>query len=226
MLNAFGFLSTLVLYIIFSKLKSNKFFKKIPVILSVGTIIILILIIFKIDYKTYYSSARIFSFFITPVTIALAYPLYKNYNILTKNKRAIYPALVLGALGAAVSTYFLAVFFHVQRGIALSLVPKSATMPFALEISKILGGYSELTAVVVVLTGAFGGIFGHGILKLIKVKSDVAIGLALGSASHGIGTAACADKQKPKQIAASAVALVLFGLISVIICKILEKFIQ
>ena len=220
----FGFFLTLALFIIFYKFKNNKFLKKVPIILSVGILIILILKIFKIDYKTYYHSASIFSFLIAPATIALAYPMYKNSDILVKNKRIIYSTILIASIGAIISTVLCAQFFHAQEKVILSLIPKSTTMPIALEITKTLNGYSEITATVVALTGVFGGIFGHSILKFLKVKNDIAIGLALGSASHVIGTAACADKNKPRQTAASTIALILVGLTTVIIVQILKAY--
>jgi len=215
----FGFSVTLFLFLIFNHLKL-----KVPVILSVGISIILILKIFEIDYETYYKSASILSFLIGPATIALAYPLYKNFYILTKNKKLLYSALFLATILAVVLTYFCAKVLNADYEIIMSLLPKSTTMPIALEISKNIGGYQELTACIVALTGMFGGVFGHMILKLFKIKNDIAIGFALGSASHVIGTAACAEKNKEKQVAASTAALIIVGLLSAIIIPCLKKF--
>ena len=154
---------------------------------------------------------------IAPATIALAYPLYKNSKILTENKRALYPAIIIASLTAIISTYFLATLFQAEFKVVMSLLPKSTTMPIALEISKSLGGYCELTACIVAMTGIFGGVLGHKILKSLKIKNDVAIGLALGCASHVIGTAACIEKKKERQITASTIALILTGLFTAII---------
>ena len=218
----FGIISTLIMFFIFYRLKSNKFFKKIPIIVSVGLVLIFILQIFKIDYGVYYQSANILSFMIAPATIALAYPMYKNSDVLIKNKRALYPSLILGTIVAIISTYILAKVLGAEFEVIMSLIPKSTTMPIALEISKSLGGYAELTACIVAITGIFGGVFGHGILKFLKVKNDVAIGLALGSASHVIGTAACVEKKKEKQIAASTIALILVGIFTTLIVPLFK----
>ena len=221
----FGFLITIGLFLLFSLFKNNIILKKIPIIISVGLIIILLLKIFEIDYATYFQSAKYLSFFIAPATIALAYPLYKNYHILTKNKRILYCALFLATFGAMISTYFCAKLFNADFQVIMSLLPKSTTMPIALEISKAINGCEELTAFIVALTGVFGGAFGHYILKLLKVKSDIATGLALGSASHVIGTAACAEKKKDKQVAASTVALIIVGILSAIFIPMLKNLI-
>ncbi len=214
----FGLILTIVLFMIFSRLKL-----KFPIIISVGVVIILILKILNIEYVQYSESASILSFLIAPATVALAYPMYKNYHILLTNKRALYLSLFLATIVAIISTYFCAKFFGADFKIIMSMLPKSTTMPIALEISKSIDGYSEITAVVVALTGVFGGVFGHKILKILKIKNDVSIGLALGSASHVIGTAACADRKKDKQTAASTIALILVGLMSAIIIPLLKN---
>ncbi len=216
----FGFLITLFLFIIFQKLNL-----KFPIILSVGFCIILILKIFNISYETYNISASYLSYFIAPATIALAYPMYKNYHILITNKRILYFSLFLATTTAMVSTYFCAKLFGADLRVILSLLPKSTTLPIALSISKTIGGYGELTAIIVALTGVFGGAFGHSILKFLKVKNDVAIGLALGSASHVIGTSACANRKKDKQTAASTIALIIVGLLSSIIIPLFKNLI-
>lgn len=220
----FGFFSTLILFLIFDKFKNNKFLKKIPIIISVGVILIVILEVFNIDYKLYYKSASILSFLIAPATIALAYPMYKNSNVLIQNKRALYPAIVLATFVAIISTYICAKFFHAEFKVILSMLPKSITIPIAIEISNSIGGYKELTAIVVALTGVFGGVFGHGILRFLKIRNDVAIGLAIGSASHLIGTASCAEKQKEKQLASSTIALILVGIASAILIPLFKNF--
>ena len=219
-MNLFGLILTIILFFIF-----KRFNLKIPIIISVGVLIILILKIFNIDYSTYNESASILSFLIAPATIALALPMYKNYHILLTNKRALYPALILATIIAIISTYFCAKFFKADFNVIMSMIPKSTTMPIALEISKNIDGICEITAVVVALTGVFGGVFGHKILKLLKVKNDVAIGLALGSASHVIGTASCAERKKEKQVATSAIALIIVGLLSAIIIPAIKNLV-
>ncbi|MBQ8848403.1 MAG: LrgB family protein [Candidatus Gastranaerophilales bacterium] len=223
MINLLGFFSTLILYILFKTIK-NKYIQKIPIIISVGIILIIILKVFNIDYETYYKSANILSFLIAPATIALAYPMYKNSDILTKNKFALYSGILIGSIVAIISTYFLAKILGMDNKIIMSLLSKSTTMPIALELTKTLDGYCELTACIVALTGVFGGVFGHKISKILKLKNDAAIGMSLGCASHVIGTAACAERKKHKQVAASTIALILTGLITSIILPLLKNY--
>jgi putative effector of murein hydrolase len=50
-------------------------------------------------------------------------------------------------------------------------------------------GLPSLTAVLVIVTGITGAMLGPHVLNLIGVKDWAALGLAIGTASHGIGTA-------------------------------------
>ena len=54
------------------------------------------------------------------------------------------------------------------------------------------------------------------VFKIMKIKSDVAKGVALGSASHAIGTAK-ANNMNELTGAASSMSLVISGILSVII---------
>jgi putative effector of murein hydrolase len=71
----------------------------------------------------------------------------------------------------------------------VSLAPKSVTAPVAMGIAEKLGGLPSLTAVLVILTGILGAMLGPMVLNRIGVRDWPARGVALGTASHGIGTA-------------------------------------
>ena len=218
MLNLFGFLSTIIVY-----LGALRFRKRIPVIILAGTVIICLLYIFKIDYSTYNSSASILTILLGPATIALGYPLSQNIKTLTKNKRAIYFGLIFATTTAILLTYLTGKLLHTEINIICSLIPKSVTTPIAVEISKTIGGIPELTACVVVLTGIWGAITGHKILKLIGIKSDISIGLSIGAASHVMGTSSCTEKQKEQQTTVSTLALIIVGILTAILAPILLK---
>lgn len=50
-------------------------------------LIIIILLIFHVDYDTYESGAKYLSYFLTPATVALAVPLYEQIEPLKKTGR-------------------------------------------------------------------------------------------------------------------------------------------
>jgi len=221
----FGLVLTIALYAIALKANRLRFLKKLPPIVFAGVGIILFLKLFKLDYSIYNQGASILTFLLGPATIALAYPLFKNKEVLTKNKRAIWFGLVFSTLTAIVSTFVIGKLLHVDFNIIMSMVPKSVTTPVAVEISKSLGGIPEFTACIVILTGIIGGLSGHRLLKLFKIKNDVAIGLSIGATSHVLGTARCLEKNQQKQAAVSTLALIIVGLFTAIIAPVLVHFI-
>ena len=55
-----------------------------PLLLSVAATIV-ILILFHIDYDTYYEGAKYLSYLLTPATVCLAVPMYEQLELLKKN---------------------------------------------------------------------------------------------------------------------------------------------
>jgi len=101
-------------------------------------------------------------------------------------EHAVPPALssVAGGLHAALGPRF------VPAGAGISLAPKSATAAVAMAVSAETGGIPALTAVVTILAGIAGAVFGPGLLDRLGIADAVARGFGIGLASHGIGTAA------------------------------------
>ncbi len=221
MINIWGLIITIMIYEAVRWLKSFPKFKFINPNLITGIIIIIILTGFKIDYEKYNNSACFLTLMLGPATIALGYPLSENIKLLTKNKRAIYTGFAIGTMTALVTSYIIGKIFHSDWQIILSVMPKSVTTPIALEISRTIGGIPELTACIVALTGIYGAVFGHKLLKMIRVKSDIAIGLAIGAASHVLGTSSCIEKNKPKQVVMATLSLIIIGILTSLICIVI-----
>ena len=216
MINLWGIILTLAVFIGVLKLKHVKFIGSIPPTVIVGIVLIAILNIFKLDYKSYNESACLLTLLLGPATIALAYPLAENLELLTKNKRAIYFGILVATTTALVVGFVLGKLFHSDMNIITSLLPKSVTTPIAVEISRVIGGIPELTACIVGITGIYGALFGHQILKFLKIKSDIAIGLSIGAASHVLGTSTCTNKKR--QVVMATLALIITGILTSIFC--------
>lgn len=221
MYNCWGFVLTIVVYAICSKMTKYKFFSKMPKVIFAGLVLMLIIKFTSLDYQTYYESAHFITFFLGTATIAFAIPLVKNSHVLKKNKRAVYSGIVFSVIISILSIFFIAQIMHLNNEIMLSMIPKSVTTPIAIEISKTLGGMSELTACFVILTGVLGGVLGHKVLSFFKIKNDTSIGLAIGASAHIFGTAMCHAKNKPQQVAISTLSLILVGILTAIFAPIL-----
>lgn len=209
---------TIILFLIARKYKNTKLIKIIPPMFLTGIILIILLNIFNVSYEDYNEYSSFLTLVLGPATITLAYPLYKNMHLLSKNKRAIFVGFFSSSIIAILSAVIIGNLFHSDIKLIFSLIPKSVTAPIAIEISKLIGGIPELTACIVALTGLFGAIFGHKILKTFKIKSDIAKGLAIGATSHVLGTAACIEKHKEEQVVMATISLIIVGIITTVIC--------
>jgi predicted murein hydrolase (TIGR00659 family) len=129
------------------------------------------------------------TFLLGPATVALALPLYNNRAVLRKQALPVLAGVVAGCLTTMAAALLAGRALGLAKGVLLSLGPKSVTVPIAVEISRIAGGEPTLTAAFVVATGMIGSIVGPFLLTLLRVKDPVARGLALGTISHGQGTA-------------------------------------
>ncbi len=217
------FIGTFAIFYFAKFLTRFKWLKKLPPIITASAVIIIFLKVLNISFEEYNSGAKYITFLLGPATIALAYPLIKNREILLQNKRAIYFGFLFATFVAIFSAAFLGKIFHTKFSILLSMLPKSVTTPIAVEISRTIGGIPELTACAVIFTGILGAIFGRRVLKLFGVKNHIAIGLSVGASSHVMGTSSLAERKEFRQVAISTVALTIVAILTAILTPLIIK---
>ena len=159
-----------------------------PVLIAV-TVLVGLLALTETDYSTYFEGAQFVHFLLGPATVALAIPLYRQVQQVRKSLLAILVAVTCGSFAAVASAVGIGWILGASEQTLLSLAPKSVTTPVAMGISEQLGGLPSLTAAAVILTGIIGAMTGTGLLKILRIEDSRASGLAIGVASHGIGTA-------------------------------------
>jgi predicted murein hydrolase (TIGR00659 family) len=159
-----------------------------PVLLAV-IVIVAILVATGTSYASYFEGAQFVHFLLGPATVALAIPLYRQFEKVRRSAVAVLVSILLGSLTATASAVVLVKVFGGGRDTMISMAPKSVTAPVAMGISEQLGGLPSLTAVLVILTGILGAMLGPPLMDLLGIKDWAARGLAIGTASHGIGTA-------------------------------------
>jgi predicted murein hydrolase (TIGR00659 family) len=159
-----------------------------PVLLSVLALLAIVHLS-GTDYSTYFEGAQFVHFLLGPATVALAVPLHRELHRGRPRAVPLTIALVAGSLTAAVTAIATARLMGASRTTLLSLAPKSVTAPVAMGIAEEIGGLPSLTAALVILTGITGAVVGSAVLRVVRVRDPTAAGLALGTASHGIGTA-------------------------------------
>lgn len=159
-----------------------------PVLLSVVAIVLLLRGT-ETSYETYFEGAQFVHFLLGPATVALALPLYRQFDRVRKSAAAILISLLCGSITSALSAVSIAWILGAETVSVISVAPKSVTAPVAMGISEQLGGLPSLTAVIVILTGVIGAMLGPLVLDWMKIHDWSVRGLAIGTASHGIGTA-------------------------------------
>ncbi len=215
---------TLLIYIFTLNFKKIKYIKIIPPSILCALIIYILLIIFKIDFHTYNQGGKIFTFLLGPAIVALSVPLIKNIKVLEKNYSVIITAVCISSFFAVMSVIAAAFVLQAGREILLSMAAKSVTTPVAIEITDILGGKIEIIVLITALSGIFGAVFGHWILKTIKVTNNLSVGVAIGSVSHVLGTAKCYEVNQ-LQAAVSSVTLILSCIVTAVIAPLIIKII-
>lgn len=176
---------------------------------------ILFLFAFDIDYSTYNERANIINFFLTPATVCLAVPLYEQIKPLKQNFCAILLGIASGVVACLSSIFFLAMLFHFSHTMYVTILPKSITAAMAMGVSDELGGLPSLTVPVVIMTGITGHIIAEKVCKLFKIKEPIARGLAIGTASHAMGTAKAMEIGEIEG-AMSSLSIAVAGILTVI----------
>jgi predicted murein hydrolase (TIGR00659 family) len=178
-----------------------------PVLFST-TLVITVLLTAGVSFEYYSPASELITMLLGPATVALALPLYKNRQVFFRNLVPAGCGLLAGSLGTMISAGLIAHAFAFAPEMVFSISIKSATVPVAVEIARVIHGNPALTAIFVVITGMLGAAFGPWLMDRCHISNPLARGLALGTVSHGQGTAQAATEGE----FAGAVAGVAMGL--------------
>lgn len=193
-----------------------------PLLVSI-VIVMAILIIFHVDYESYNSSAKYLSYLLTPATVSLAIPLYRQMETLKKNFKAIILSVLAGALTSMGVILVMAILFGLSHEEYVTLLPKSITTAIGMGVSEELGGYVTITVAVIIVTGILGNIIGETVCKVFRIKNPISKGLALGTSAHAIGTTKAMEMGEVEG-AMSSLAIVVTGLITVVGASVFAMF--
>ncbi len=184
-----------------------------PLLIAV-IIVAVVLLALDIDYAVYEAGAGVISWLLTPATVCLALPLYRQIEILRKNAAAAAVGVLVGVVSSAVLIFLLAMVFRLDSRQLATLLPKSVTTAIGIGISQELGGIPALTVAVIVLTGLCGNLTAGAVCRLFKITDPFAKGLAIGAASHAMGTSKALEMGEIEG-AMSSVAVAVCGLVTV-----------
>ena len=186
--------------------------------------VIAVLLLLNVEYKHYYESAKYISYLLTPATVCLAVPLYQQLELLKKNLKAIAGGITAGVLSSLLGVFLLAKLFSLTHEQYVTLLPKSITTAIGMGISAELGGIETITVAVIIVTGILGNMTAEFICKLCRIQEPVAKGLAIGTASHAIGTTKAMELGEIEG-AMSSLALAVAGLLTVLCASVFANLI-
>ena len=158
--------------------------------LLLGSIFVIVFLsLVKIPYGEYKQSVSVLSYLLLPATVSLAIPLYEQWVPLKKNAAAVICGILAGSMTSMVCVIAMSWMLKLDPALSASLMPKSVTTAIGADVAQELGGISSLACALIVLTGIMGNLSAAALCKICKLRDPVARGVAIGTASHAVGTA-------------------------------------
>ena len=219
----FGIILTIIAFEIGVTIR-NKWRNPLLNPILIATILIIgFLTITGISYDTYKVGGDYISFFLGPVTVLLAVPLYRHIQALKSNWLPILTGIIVGSAASIGSVIACAKIFGLSKTLMLSLLPKSITIPMGSVVSEQIGGIPSITIVSIVITGITGAVTAPLVCRFFHIKNPVAQGVAIGTSSHALGTTKAMEIGEV-QGAMSSLSIGVAGVVTVFITPILLKF--
>ena len=186
-------------------------------------LVIVVLLAGGIDYDAYYNGAKYLSWLLTPATVCLAIPLYEQLSQLKRHWKAVLTGILAGSLTSLVSILAMSVLFGLTHEQYVTLLPKSITAAVGMGVSEELGGVVSITTAVIAITGVLGNIIAPTVCRLMRIREPVARGVAIGTASHAIGTVRAMEMGEVEG-AMSGLSIAVAGVLTVIGASVFAMF--
>lgn len=178
--------------------------------------IISFLIIFKIPTSYYKNGGSVIQMMLLPATASIGLSMYKKIKIIKQNLLPILIGTFVGSLASIISIIIFCKLFNLDDTIYNAMLPKSVTNSIAIDLAQKRGAIVPVTITSVILTGIFGAVFSPILIKILRLKNPISIGIAIGTSSHGIGTAKAIEIGETEG-ALSGIAMGLTGIMTVFI---------
>ena len=175
--------------------------------------------IFNIEYAAYNHSAKYISYLMTPATICLAVPLYRQLDTLKKNFKAVMFGIASSVIVTMVSVLAFSRFFGLSRAAYVTMLPKSITTPIGIGVAEELGGYVAITVASIVISGILGNLFAESVCRLFGIYEPIAKGIAIGCSSHALGTVKALEMGEVEG-AMSSLSIALAGILTVFVASV------
>jgi len=157
-------------------------------ILIMYIVVAVVLLVFDLDVEKFRQDTSMMQYVLQVSTVCLAVPLYRQFEVLKQNYGVILGGIAVGTMSALTSVFVLCKLFGIEKVVFLSIVAKSVTTPVATGISQEIGGIAAITVISVISSGVIGTVLCQSLFKWFKITDRVAIGLAIGTSAHALGT--------------------------------------
>ena len=210
------FVLTLIAYVLVKKLYKKYPYMLLSPALFVPFLMIVFMMSFQVSYETYMEKSQWIMWMLGPATVAFAIPIYEYRQVIRSHLISMSLGIILGMVSGVVSAFYLAQFFSFNQETTYSLMARSISTPFAMELTQNIGGSVELVILFTMITGIAGVAIGDVVLAGLKLHSKFAQGAALGNSAHGFGTSKAFIRHKEEGVVA-CLSMVLAGVFMVLL---------
>ena len=184
-----------------------------------------VLLLLRVDSTSFARAAQPLSWLLTPATVCLAIPLYRQVRLVRKYALSLLAGIAAGVAASILSVLVIALIFEMDHAGYVTLLPKSITTAIGMVVSREQGGVENITVAVIVLTGVFGNLMASPLCRLFRLTDPVARGVAIGTSSHAIGTARAMEMDDVTG-AVSGLSIAVSGVLTVAAAAILGNLVE
>ena len=188
-----------------------------PILIG-AALVMLILWLLDVPVAQYQADCAPLTYLLTPATVSLAIPLYRQLDKLKRHFKAILVGICSGVLASGLTILGLCALFGLSHTDYVTLLPKSVTTAIGMSLSTELGGVAAITVTSIVITGLLGNCMAVFLCRLFRITEPVAKGLAIGTASHALGTSKALEIGEVEG-AMSGLSIAVAGLMTVAVAQ-------
>lgn len=194
-------------------------------IIVVPSLSIILIFIFQHHFQDYYLYTQYLVAMLGPITVAFAIPVFRYRAIVKQFFLVLIVSSSVSMLVGILSSWLLASMFNFDEILKNSLLARSISIPFALELTEKIGGSISLIPLFTVITGLVGMLFGDFLLLWMRYKNRIAQGAALGNAAHAMGIARARQRHELEGVIAS-LSMIISGIIMVLFAPFMISLIK
>ncbi|NVK54796.1 MAG: LrgB family protein [Alteromonadaceae bacterium] len=168
----------------------------------------------------YRGDAAILQWLLGPATVALAVPMFNQWQKIKNLGAPLLVSIAVGGIIAPALAWGVIYLTHAPLAIQMTMLVKSITSPLAMETGAAIGGIPALAAVFVILTGIIGAVAAPVTFRILAITQPEAQGVALGTVCHAVGTA----KALQTGVVEGALATVGLGVNGILTALVLPLF--